>query len=234
MISFRNKHEGQRAFIIGTGPSLKQENLDLIRGELSFTCNRIAPIFKQTKWRPTYLLCITTRTRRKPYRDDVLIAIRDAEHSFLGNRIKDWMKPCLMSTAAQKKTTWITAQHIGWAIKGYYPVAWYTDIDNAKISVYGMSTFGCLQLAYYMGIKEVFLLGMDMGYMPHKAGTLDPNHFTPEYEHDYSIHPKFSGIHDIEHIRAYQVASRHLDIVNCTKDSPLQDMFPTYSLEEIA
>src|SRR5699024_7865108 len=56
--ALRNCHKGERCFIIGNGPSLRAEDLDKLKNEITFACNRINLIFDQTDWRPTYY-CIT-------------------------------------------------------------------------------------------------------------------------------------------------------------------------------
>ena len=47
-------HKGQRCFIVGNGPSLKIEDLDLLKDEITFACNKIFLAFTETEWRPTY------------------------------------------------------------------------------------------------------------------------------------------------------------------------------------
>ena len=54
LIRYKDKHLGQRCFIIGNGPSLKAKDLDKIKGEFSFGANMIYKIFPETNWRPTY------------------------------------------------------------------------------------------------------------------------------------------------------------------------------------
>ena len=51
-------HEGKRCFIIGNGPSLKADDLTMIKDnrEISFAFNRIFHIFSETDWRPTYYI----------------------------------------------------------------------------------------------------------------------------------------------------------------------------------
>lgn len=51
---FKNIHKGQRCFIIGTGPSLTVEDLELLKDEICFGSNRIFEIYPRTSWRPTY------------------------------------------------------------------------------------------------------------------------------------------------------------------------------------
>ena len=52
--ALRNCHAGRRAFVIANGPSLRVEDLDLLRNEITFASNKIFLAFDSTPWRPTY------------------------------------------------------------------------------------------------------------------------------------------------------------------------------------
>ena len=54
MRELKDKYKGQRCFVIGNGPSLTAEDLNLLKGEVTFASNRIYKMFEQTDWRPTY------------------------------------------------------------------------------------------------------------------------------------------------------------------------------------
>ena len=47
-------HKGKRAFIIGNGPSLTKEDLEMLTNEITFASNRIYKMFDDTEWRPKY------------------------------------------------------------------------------------------------------------------------------------------------------------------------------------
>ena len=49
----KNLHKGKRGFIIGNGPSLKINDLDMPKNDISIASNKIYLAFNQTKWRPT-------------------------------------------------------------------------------------------------------------------------------------------------------------------------------------
>lgn len=51
---FCDIHTGKRCFVIGNGPSLNSQNLSLLKGEITYTCNAfyLHPILSQ--WQPTY------------------------------------------------------------------------------------------------------------------------------------------------------------------------------------
>ena len=44
----KNKYKGKRCFIMGNGPSLKAEDLELLKDEYCFGQNKIYKIFPQT------------------------------------------------------------------------------------------------------------------------------------------------------------------------------------------
>ncbi|MEC8197745.1 MAG: hypothetical protein VX228_15895 [Pseudomonadota bacterium] len=50
----RNRHRGQRAVIIGNGPSLQIADLDRLHNEIAFASNKIYLAYGDTSWRPTY------------------------------------------------------------------------------------------------------------------------------------------------------------------------------------
>jgi len=50
-----NIHKDSRAFIIGSGPGLRIEDLDKLKNEITFACNKIYLAFEKTDWRPNYL-----------------------------------------------------------------------------------------------------------------------------------------------------------------------------------
>lgn len=52
--ALKNKHKGQRCFIVGSGPSLKVDDLNKLKDEVTFACNKIYLAFNDTSWRPTY------------------------------------------------------------------------------------------------------------------------------------------------------------------------------------
>jgi hypothetical protein len=54
LLKFKDKHKNKRCFIIGNGPSLRVDDLDKIKDEISLAANSIYLIFNKTSWRPSY------------------------------------------------------------------------------------------------------------------------------------------------------------------------------------
>ncbi|MCC8155583.1 MAG: hypothetical protein LIP01_16240 [Tannerellaceae bacterium] len=51
---FKDTKIGKRCFIVGNGPSLAIDDLNMIAGEDSFASNGIFGLLDKTVWRPTY------------------------------------------------------------------------------------------------------------------------------------------------------------------------------------
>lgn len=54
LLALKDLHRGQHCFIVGNGPSLTIADLDRLQHEITFASNRITLAFEETKWRPTY------------------------------------------------------------------------------------------------------------------------------------------------------------------------------------
>lgn len=147
---YKNIHKGERCFIIGTGPSLKASDLDLLKNEITFGSNRIFEIFNQTEWRPTYYLNQDYQLICK-YADQ----IRD-----LSVKRKFMMIEAKQFFPDSTDISYFVLRH-----KNFYP----KDADFSKHIDKFMGqgftvTYGAIQMAYYMGFSEVYLLGIDHNY----------------------------------------------------------------------
>jgi len=174
MKNLKNIYSGQRLFVMGNGLSLKDTPLDLLKDEYSFGINRIGMIFDKTEWRPNFFFCATFRARwSESYKDDVLKCIQLGIPSFIGKRIKS------VIGTKYKNVRYINCLHLGKKHTDPKDSWWQKDISE-KVSLYGQSLLGVMQIAVYMGFSPIYIVGID-GYKPDKKGP-DLNHFDPEYE----------------------------------------------------
>ena len=159
--SCKDIHKGKRCFIIGNGPSLTPEDLDMIKDEISFASNRIYYIFDQTQWRPTYYMCTDRDIIRANY--DMI------EKLDLDNK--------LLSRYAQKYITnddisikYMMMRRV--MLPKYYRIKSISKDVSKKFSPVPTVTCSAIELAIYMGFKEIYLLGMDNNYnIQKKHGT---------------------------------------------------------------
>lgn len=178
---FRECHKHARGFIIGSGPSLKIEDLDRLKNEITFACNKIYLAFDQTDWRPTYYSVIDSMVARNNARvidRQKLLKIfsNSIRSNFAGSRDIFWLKD-------------LANPRVGDEIRIEFS-------DNLETGVYGGYSviYTQMQMAYYMGLKEVYLLGVDFSFeVPAASGDKSPlgetllygngekNHFHPDY-----------------------------------------------------
>ncbi|MEI7847758.1 MAG: hypothetical protein WCK35_18290 [Chloroflexota bacterium] len=171
-------HKGQRAFIIGNGPSLKQTDLSKLKGEITFGMNRIYLMFQELGFNTTYLSVVND------------LVIEQTAHD-------------LASLEIPKFITWRSRRFFDAALFNGSPLAYaklptflHTTYDSPRFStdVRGRVwegatvTYVTLQLAFHMGFDEVILIGVDHNYTttgkPNTTITSegdDPNHFSGQY-----------------------------------------------------
>ncbi|MCW5556728.1 MAG: DUF115 domain-containing protein [Verrucomicrobiae bacterium] len=240
----KDRHAGKRAFIIGNGPSLRIEDLDRLQGEITFACNKVYLSFDKTAWRPTYYSVV-----------DELVAKNNRDV------IAKLPLTKIMSTCVRKYFQASEADIWVWEL----PVRNYarseTDeasgivhpfSENLLVGFYGGGTvsYQMLQMAFYMGITEVIIIGVDFSFqLPTQTvatGVKDSsyatalksdgevNHFHPDYRKPgeaWSI-PHMPG-----QIRAYRAARERYQgagrkIINASRQTKL-DVFPLENFDEV-
>lgn len=155
--SLRGIHEGKRCFIIGNGPSLCASDLDMLRGEYTFAANRIFKIFTQTSWRPTYYLSVDDKVLKEIQND---LANYDLGHLFLRYGKTNVNGPINKVTKIYHERLIFYSNHPG----VYNPVTYISEDISNHFCDGTTVTFGAIQLAIYMGFKEIYLLGVDNNY----------------------------------------------------------------------
>lgn len=168
---YKNKHLGDRCFIIATGPSLRIEDLEKLRYETTIGMNSVS-LIEDTSWKPTYY------------------GIQDV---FVYKKLKDSIKRLSNYTTIFIPDTIAKRELVGNNIIRF-PIDAMNHLiapneHNTKFSddcydvVYDgyTITYTLLQIATYMGFKEIYLLGADTGYAANgpqhfiETGIIDPN-----------------------------------------------------------
>ena len=183
LLSFRNKHRGERAFIMGNGPSLNKCDLTLLKNEVTFGVNSIFLNEERMGFRPTYYVVedFFVAEDRAPQ-----INAFGGPQKFFGN----YLDYCLWGCP---DSVWL---NVIINYKDYPGFPHFSTNAARRLWVGGTVTYLCLQLAYYMGFSEVNLIGFDHNYVIPKDAVItnkratgfdvlaksdDPNHFHPDY-----------------------------------------------------
>lgn len=147
--TLKNIHRGCRCFIIGNGPSLTVDDLNVLAAhkEITFAFNRIYKIFEQTSWRPTYYISQDEKMLLNTYEEMCSVP---AQKRFFPIEMK-WYYNIPLHDALffhQKNPENILEPIFSDDISKF--------IGNSKTVA-----FTAMQLAVYMGIKDIYIIGTD-------------------------------------------------------------------------
>lgn len=170
LTNYKDRHSGERCFIIGNGPSLNDTDLNHLEGEICFSMNRGYLLFDRIGEPTKYYLSVN-RTVIRQWPDE--IASLPCE-KFIPWGTRHWLP--------QRSDIVL----LGGPVKDE-PPRFSRDI---RFDFWGGSTvtYVAMQLAFYMGFEKVYLVGVDHRFTaqgdPHQlvvAEGPDQNHFSPDY-----------------------------------------------------
>jgi hypothetical protein len=165
--AIKNSHVGERCVIIGNGPSLNETDLSLLKHEITFGLNRIYLMFDKLGFDTTYHVVVNQ------------LVVEQCKDDFIA------LNAPLFTTTPSRKY-----------LAGRPQTGYLNKIVGPRFSrnvSHGVwegatVTYVAMQIAYYMGFKEVVLVGVDHNFVSkgpaHQAVTSqgeDPNHFDPNY-----------------------------------------------------
>lgn len=226
----KNSYDGKRCFIIGNGPSLRKEDLDLLKDEVCIASNKIYLMYQNTEWRPEIYTAQDEIIIHDNYNE---IRALEAKHKFL--IIPETSKPYDISAIyLRKRLCKITSSNL--------PL-FSTDLSDAVYEGYSI-VYTNIQLAVYLGFKEIYLLGVDHSYSIQKNidGSIQKNENVQNYfDVNYSKKTFESGALNIprteETTLAFVAAKKFAEIndikiFNATRGGKLE-VFPRIALEDI-
>jgi hypothetical protein len=178
ILKFRDYAQGKRAFIIGNGPSLNKLDLTPLKDEFTFGVNAIYLNKDKMGFLPTHYIV-----------EDVFVAEdRAPEINALRGPTKwigNYLRYCL---EGDESACWM---NVACDYRDYPGFPHFSTNAARIVWVGGTVSYIAMQLAYYMGFSEVYLVGFDHSYtVPKEAHvegraitstTDDPNHFHPDY-----------------------------------------------------
>lgn len=222
---FKNIHLGERCFIVATGPSLTMKDLDILyqNKEFSIGMNRIFLAFEQTQWRPDYYMVCD---RFCIHEEEEKIRAISVPYKFVSDRDADFWR----TKAAEGVYRYHS--HGNYVTDEIPPFS-----DDLVYGVYSRATvtYECIQLAVYLGFKEIYLIGVDFSFSSDYKDK--SNHFISTY---YNENSKTSFFMQKESLEAYESAKEYagahgIKIYNATRGGKLEvferrnfdELFPT-------
>jgi len=215
---FRDIHAGQDCFVIGNGPSLRGMDLSLLNGYHLFGLNKIYLLFDRLNLNLSYHVAVNSLVIEQSIKEFESLACP----SFLSYRAASPWGKCsdnffFLATVA--------------------PCSFYHDITKPVYEGYTV-TYVTLQIAFFMGFRRVFLIGVDHSFScqgnPNEQKYLegeDPNHFDPNYFANKEWHLPDLEASELSYQMARFFYSRdQRQIIDATVGGKLQ-VFPKTSFE---
>ena len=217
-----NIHQGQRCFIIGNGPSLNKMDLKPLKNEFPFGLNRIYLLFPKIGFSTTYYVAVNKLVIQQCAEDIEKLNIP----KFINWYSRKWIK--------------FTDDMI--MIKDPYDFSLGFSKDPSDIIWEGATvTYAAMQLSYYLGFKQVILIGVDHNFVtkgePHKeivSTGPDQNHFDSAY---FGKGFRWQLPDLVTSEKAYKLAKKNFiednrEIFDATVDGHL-DIFPKVNFHDL-
>jgi len=210
---FKNIHNGQRCFIVATGPSLKLDDLECLRKnkEITMSVNMVYRAFPLVTWRPDYYV-MQDAYGLQYYETDIAkldlpnIFIADIWPKFWKNKLNDNFHKYHLHAIFDK-----------------HGIPLFSSDITKRICQGGTVIYLCLQIAIYMGFTEIYLIGVDSNY---NGNIQKPeNHFIKNYLNQDDKQPGKFPLN--ESFLAFQAAHRYAErqgikIYNATRGGKLE------------
>jgi len=168
LAAFKDKHRGERCFILGNGPSLKDTDVSKLKGEITFGMNRVYPAFKDWGFDTSYFVSI----------NDLVIEQCAEDMMNLG-------MPRFLSWRSRKVIT--SMEGIAFLHTTYTGPRFAKDVRR-RVWEGATVTYVALQLAFFMGFKQTILIGVDHSFKSKGTPNTtivsqgdDENHFDASY-----------------------------------------------------
>lgn len=155
---FKNIHKGERVFITCPGPSMSIKDLELLKDEYTIGVNSIIKAYEHTDWRPTYYALVDIFAFEKTMRENAVpgntYCKREGFFHYRFNlKTKNGRESYLLVDYSNHRPDWMEKKKIKYS-------------DDISVCVYDGFTVTnmAIQLAIYMGFKQIYLIGADADY----------------------------------------------------------------------
>ncbi len=173
LAALKNRYSGERCFIIGNGPSLRETDVSRLKGEFTFGMNRIYLAFEDWGFETSFLVSVNDLVIEQCVDDFLALEIP---------RFFSWRSRIYFPVAKYKLENIPTFLHTTYTGPKFSPDVSGRVWEGATV------TNVCLQLAFHMGFHQAILIGVDHSFAAKgKPNTTvvsdgdDESHFDPHY-----------------------------------------------------
>jgi hypothetical protein len=236
----KNIHQGKRCFIVGTGSSIKKQNLKLLKNEFCIGLNEFFLHDDYSEIKPQYTVFSGFGIHNVPT-EKHLSWYQNYEQTITG--ISQPLINICDYSFIQKNSLLKKSDVKFMHFQNGFEKLEQNGIDATQ-TLYASSSVSvmALQLALYMGFKEIFLVGFDHDWLL-RMFDKQPTHF---YNHDKSIiykgHNEVEGISVLSELKSNvnlfsnytflkEYADKHNVAVYNATEGGMLDVFPRVKFE---
>lgn len=155
---FKNIHKGERVFITCPGPSMTIKDLELLKNEYTIGVNSITKAYEFTDWRPTYYALVDIFAFGKYLSENEVagntFCKREGFFHYRSNpKTKNGRETYLLIDYSNHKPDWMKKKKIEYS----------SDISVCVYDGFTVTNMA-IQLAMYMGFKQIYIIGADCDY----------------------------------------------------------------------
>jgi len=180
---FRNRYAGEDCFLLANGPSLNDVDFDRINKYHLIGLNKIFLLFDRAKLDLTFHVAINSLVIQQAWKEFQTIGCP----SFLSYR--------------EARSLPFTSDNIQFFLTEREREPRFSHVYDEPVWEGWTVTCAALQIAYYMGFNNIFIVGMDHNFesigKPNEQQVMkgqDPNHFDPRYFSNSQWHlPDLAG-----------------------------------------
>lgn len=218
LLKHKNTLAGQSILIVGNGPSLNSTPLEKFKIK-SIGMNKIDLIFKKTSWRPDYIFCnngIVAKQNAEIFKNSKIPIFLGFKSFFLG----------------------LISKNIEYFLES--PLKNFSTDFEKFVGTAGTVTYSCLQFASFLGVKKIFLVGIDHNFKGFDNNNIpkiekfkgeDINHFDSNYFKNQKWGTPNLGLSEIGYKLAYEhCINNEIKIYDATYEGKLK-IFPKITIE---
>jgi hypothetical protein len=164
----KDRHYNQRVVLVANGPSLNLMDLGFLRSETVIGLNKIFLGLKKFCFYPRYYIAVNDRV--------------------ISQSVPEIQAMTCVKMISRRNAALLPENALTYHIETQNPPARFSRDVSLGVHEGWTVTYAALQVAHYLGFKEVIIIGMDHRYRytgaPNEVCRLDgpdPNHFSPEY-----------------------------------------------------
>ena len=180
--NLKNRFKGERCFIIGNGPSLNKHDLNLIKDEYTFGVNSIFYKYDDVGFKPYFYTVEDSEVMKENYKR---ISNFKCQYNFFPSSYRKYF-------SKNEKDIFFNLNRSFYEEKSdSFEVPSFSEDMSQRLYSCQSVTIINLQIAFYLGFSEVYLIGMDFSYKQRSddvkignkiiSGGDDPNHFHKDY-----------------------------------------------------